>query len=106
MGEVTNAYVTLINAPGPGLTSVCVTLSSVDENRLHPDKTICIPSLPGGYMVTLKLTIDTTFHETKIMELLVNTNEGITITENGLACQEIGKNKPVPGILNVVQHIP
>jgi len=106
MGEVTNAYVTIINAPGPDLTSVCTTLSSADEGRIHPDKTICIPSLPRGYLVTLKLTIDTTFRVSTIIDLVVTSTEGISISQTGLACQAIGALLPVPEIMNIPQPIP
>ncbi len=105
MGEVTNAYITLVNAPGQDLTSVCVTLSSADEGRLHPDKTICIPSLPGGYLVKLKLTIDTTFQVNTMVEFAITSNEGIPSTTGELVCQAVGIHKPPPEILSVLQPI-
>ena len=106
MGEVTNAYITLINASRLDLTSVCASLSSVDEGRIHPDKMICIPSLPDGYLVTLKLTIDTTFQVNTIVEIAVTSNEGIPVTAGGLACRDIGAFKPAPETINVLQPIP
>ena len=60
MGEVTNAYVTIANNGNGNLANVCATLSSADEGRAHPDKTKCVASLPAGYQVSEKLTIDTT----------------------------------------------
>ena len=104
MGEVTNAYVTIVNASGPDLTMVCATLSSADEGRAHPDKTICVQSLPRGYQVTLKLTIDTTFQVNTIVQVDVLSNEGIFASAGGLACRDIGAFKPeVIGVLQPIQ---
>lgn len=105
MGEVTNAYVTLVNASGPDLTTVCATLSAADEGRIHPDKTICVASLPRGYQVTLKLTIDTTFQVNTIVGVAVTSNEGILATAGGLACRDIGSFKPAPETIGVLQPI-
>jgi hypothetical protein len=104
MGEVTNAYITLVNASEPDLTMVCATLSSADEGRLHPDKTVCVPSLPRGYQVTLKLTIDTTFQVDTIVQVDVISNEGIFASAGGLACRDIGAFKPEA--IGVLQPIP
>lgn len=106
MGEVTNAYVTLVNASGPDLTTVCATLSSVDEGRAHPDKTVCVPSLPRGYQVTLKLTIDTTFRVNTIVQVDVVSNQGMLASAGGLACRDIGAFKPAPETIGVIQPIP
>jgi hypothetical protein len=105
MGEVTNTYITLINASGLDLTAVCATLSAADEGRLHPDKTICIPSLPTGYQVTLKLTIDTTLQVNTIVNVAVTSNEGILASTGGLACTDIGAFKPAPETIGVVRPI-
>ena len=104
MGEVTNAYVILANASGPDLRTVCATLSSADEGRVHPDKTVCVPSLPRGTQVTLKLTIDTTFQVDTIVEISVLSNEGIIASAGGLACRDIGAFKPeVIGVFQPIQ---
>lgn len=105
MGEVTNAYVTLVNASGPDLTTVCATLSSADEGRIHPDKTVCVPSLPRGYQVTLKLTIDTTFQVNTIVGVAVTSNDGISATAGGLACGDIGAFKPAQEVIGVLQPV-
>ena len=60
MGEVTNAYVTIQNTGNTDLSDVCATLNALDEGRNHPDKTKCAASLPVGYQVTEKLTVDST----------------------------------------------
>ena len=105
MGEVTNAYVTLVNASGPDLTTVCAALSAADEGRIHPDKMICVATLPRGYQVTLKLTIDTTFQVNTIVGVAVTSNEGILATAGGLACGDIGAFKPASETIGVVQPI-
>ena len=106
MGEVTNAYVTIMNASGPDLTTVCATLSSADEGRVHPDKTVCMPSLPRGYQVTLKLTIDTTFRMDTIVSILVTSDAGMAARADSLACKDIGALKPEPETIGVLQPIP
>jgi hypothetical protein len=105
MGEVTNAYVILANAWGPDLTTVCATLSAADEGRSHPDKTICVQSLPHGYQVTLKLTIDTTFQVNTIVEVVVTSSAGTTLGAGGRACNDIGAFKPAPEMIGVLQPI-
>ena len=105
MGEVTNAYVVLANASGPDLTAVCATLSAADEGRVHPDKTVCVPSLPRGYQVTLKLTIDTTFQVDTIVEVGVLSNEGTMASAGGLACRDIGAFVPAPEKIGVLEPI-
>ena len=60
MGEVTNAYVTIQNTGNTDLIDICATLNALDEGRAHPDKTKCVASLPAGYQVTEKLTVDLT----------------------------------------------
>ena len=106
MGEVTNAYVTIVNASGLDLTTVCATLSAADEGRPHPDKTVCIPSLPNGTQVTLKLTIDTTYRVNTIVSVAVTSNEGISAATDEVACQDLGSFQPSPETLGVVQPIP
>jgi hypothetical protein len=106
MGEVTNAYLNLVNASGPDLTTVCATLSAADEGRIHPDKMICVPSLPRGYLVALKLTIDTTFQMDTIVNIAVTSNEGILASAGGLACRDVGSLKPELETIGVVQPIP
>jgi hypothetical protein len=104
MGEVTNAYVTLLNAAGPDLTTVCATLSAADEGRIHPDKTICLQSLPTGYQVSLKLTIDTTFQVNTIVEVAVTSNEGLLASTGGQACRDISSFKPETiGVVKPIQ---
>lgn len=96
MGEVTNAYVTIANPSGPALTNVCATLSSADEGRAHPDKTVCVESLSAGYQVTLKLTIDTTFQAAAAVQASMTSNEGITASAVKENCTDVGLFAPGP----------
>ena len=105
MGDVTNAYVTIVNVSGLDLTMVCATLSAADEGRVHPDKTVCVPSLPNGYQVTLKLTVDTTFRVNTIMGVNVTTNEGISASVSDMACKDLGTLTPPPEVIGVVEPI-
>lgn len=105
MGEVTNTYVIISNQSGQNLTNACSTLSAADEGRLHPDKTICAPSLPTGYRVTLKLTVDTTFRTDTIVQITVISDQGLGLSASGLACNAIGAFKPADAIIGVLQPI-
>lgn len=106
MGEVTNAYVALVNASGLDLTTVCATLSAADEGRPHPDKTVCVPSLPNATQVTLKLTVDTTYRVNTVVSATVTSSEGLSASTDETACQDIGSYQPSSEIIGVVQPIP
>jgi hypothetical protein len=106
MGEVTNAYVTVANRTGTNLTNLCATLSSNDEGRAHPDKSKCIPSLPTGYQVTWKLTVDTTTNVNTIVTVATASDEGIGMAANEQACTDIGVNIPGDDVLGVILPIP
>ena len=106
MGEVTNAYVIIANRTGSDLTNACTTLASADEGRVHPDKTVCAASLPLGFQVTLKLTIDTTFQANTIVQVSLTSDQGSTGNGGGLACKDIGTFKPEDNVIGVVQPIP
>ena len=106
MGEVTNAYVTIANPSGPDLTNVCAMLSAADEGRVHPDKTVCVPSLPAGHQVTLKLTVDTTTNAATLIQVAVTSNQASRPADPVAACSAIGANRPPDAILGVVIPIP
>ncbi len=90
MGEVTNAYPVIRNYGPAELTEVCTTLSASDEARAHPDKTGCVPSLPSGYQVTLKLTVDTGFEKDTSIHVSVSTQQGITANASQPSCRALG----------------
>jgi len=100
MGEVTNAFVTLINTGGVELTNIKITLFALDEGREHPDKTVELTSLPIGYQVTVKLTVDSTYKQESPIQVEVTSDQG-TFPREGLAsCTDIGLFAPNPDALN------
>jgi hypothetical protein len=100
MGEVTNAFVTLTNAGTVELKNIKVTLFALDEGREHPDKTVELTSLPIGYQVTIKLTVDSTFKKETPIQVEVATDQG-TFPREGLAsCTDLGLFAPKPDGLN------
>ena len=105
MGEVTNVYVKLTNSFSPDLTAVCATLSAADEDRLHPDKTVCVDSLPLGYQTSLKLTVDTAFEVSSVVEVTVSSSNGLFLRAGGLACTDIGAFLPASETLGAVEPI-
>ena len=105
MGEVTNAFPRLQNPGGTELTGVCAALSASDEARQHPDKTVCIPSLPAGYQVTLKLTVDTGFKQDTSIQVDVTTDQGSAFISRP-SCTSIGLPGDVPDQVGLLQPIP
>jgi hypothetical protein len=94
MGEVTDAFVTLSNQSGVAASDLCATLYALDEGRPHPDKTVCIPSLPDGNMVTLKLTVDSTYKQATPIQVEVKSG-GQLITRVGQpSCEDIELMSP------------
>ncbi len=106
MGEVTNAYVTISNPTGTDLNDVCATLRGLDEARVHPDKTKCVTSLPSGYQVTFKLTIDTTYKAATPIQVDVATGNTLLARVGEPACEAIGVLLPGAGQMGVIQPIP
>jgi uncharacterized membrane protein len=84
MGEVTNAYVTIQNIGNADLTNLCATLNALDEGRVHPDKTKCVASLPAGYQVSEKLTVDTTLKQASPIQ--------VDVTASGNLLQRVPQN--------------
>ncbi|MGB7873962.1 MAG: hypothetical protein WBL25_06230 [Anaerolineales bacterium] len=99
MGEVTNAYVTLKNNTGADLTDICTTLSAIDEGRVHPDKTVCVPQLDHGQQVTLKLTADSTYRVETPIQIEVKNGENLLSRVGQESCTDIGLFAPAPGTL-------
>jgi hypothetical protein len=99
MGEVTNAYVTLKNNTGTHMTDVCTTLYALDEGRVHPDKTVCVPILEHGQQVTLKLTVDSTYRQTTPIQAEVKSGETLLSRMGQESCTDIGLFAPRPGSL-------
>lgn len=96
MGEVTNAFVTLKNTGGVGLTNLRATLFALDEGREHPDKTIDITALSIGYEVTLKLTVDSTYQQETPIQIEVSGDNGLFQRVGSASCRDIGLLAPNP----------
>ncbi|HSL41874.1 MAG TPA: hypothetical protein VK897_00480 [Anaerolineales bacterium] len=100
MGEVTNAFVVLRNTGLPELTNVQVTLNALDEGREHPDKTVDVTSLPSGFKVMLKLTVDSTYQAETPVQIEVRVDGGLFQRVGADSCKDIGLFAPNPGGLN------
>ena len=108
MGAVTNAYVRVRNVGGTELTSVCLTLSTNDEGKSHPDKTRCISSLRPNYEVTTKLTVDTDYKQLTSAAVTVVSLQGIADVVSGSACRalsnsELNQINPILNVPRVIQ---
>ena len=99
MGEVTNAFVTLKNNTGADMINVCTTLNALDEGRVHPDKTVCVPLLLHGNQVTLKLTVDSTYQQNTPIQVEVKSGETLLSRVGQESCTDIGLFAPAPGSL-------
>lgn len=99
MGEVTNAYVILRNTGGTELTHLNTTLRALDEGREHPDKTVEVASLPVGYKVVLKLTVDSTYQEETPIQIEVAADGGLFQRMGAESCRDIGLFAPNPSDL-------
>lgn len=99
MGEVTNAFLVLRNAGGVELTNLKATLNALDEGRVHPDKTVEVASLPVGYKVTLKLTVDSTYREETPIQIEVTGDPGLFQRVGSASCKNIGLFAPKPEAL-------
>lgn len=106
MGEVTNAYPLLKNTSAVSLNSICATLTASDEDRSHPDKTVCVDLLPFGQQVTLKLTVDTGFQVDTSIQVDVTTQEGVTGHALAPSCLDIGFPGWIPAEIGVIKPIP
>jgi hypothetical protein len=94
MGEVTDAYITLRNQGEVQVGGLCATLFALDEGRPHPDKTACVTNLPPGYVVTLKLTVDSTYNEATPIQVEVKQGETLISRVGQPSCTDIGLVPP------------
>ena len=96
MGEVTNAFVTLKNTSGIKLTNVKASLFALDEDRVHPDKSVILTSIPVGYQVTVKLTVDSKYKQETPIQVEVASDQGSFPREGLPSCKDIGVFVPNP----------
>ena len=107
MGEVTNAFVVLKNTGGVTLTNLRATLFALDEGRVHPDKTVELTTLPVGYQVTVKLTVDSTYKQESPIQVEVVSDQGTFPREGLSSCADIGVFAPNPDGLNTpIPNVP
>ncbi|MFZ5819085.1 MAG: hypothetical protein ACOYYJ_04210 [Chloroflexota bacterium] len=106
MGEVTNGFVTLKNASGSDFADLCATLFALDEGRVHPDKTVCLPTLGNGFQATLKLTVDSTYKQDTPIQVEVKSGATLLARIGQASCQDIGLFAPTPASLLTPVAIP
>lgn len=105
MFEVTNAYVTIKNTGTIDLENTCALLRAIDEGREHPDKKVCAGTLPVQNLVTLKLTVDSTYKEDTIIQVDVTTNEYVLLRLDKQSCRDINLFGGTPVDLGVIKPI-
>ncbi len=103
MGEVTNAYVTVKNTGTIDLPNTCALLRAKDEGREHPDKKVCIPNLPVGKQVTLKLTVDSTYKQDTVIQADATSNDVILLRVDKPSCADISVFGGAPSDVGVVK---
>lgn len=96
MGEVTNTFITLKNTGNIELTNLVATLYALDEGREHPDKIQEISSIPTGFEVTLKMTVDSTYKQETPIQVEVTSNQMVFPREGVSSCRDIGIFEPNP----------
>lgn len=106
MGEVTNAFVTLKNTGNADLPNTCGLLRAIDEGREHPDKKVCVSSLPANHQVILKLTVDSTYKKDTVIQVDVLSNEAILLRVDKQSCRDISLFGGIPANTGLVQPIP
>ena len=102
MGEVTNAYVTLQNIGNVPLTNLTAVLYALDEGREHPDKIQEVASIPLGYEITLKMTVDSTYKAESPIQVEVTSDQGLFPRGGVGSCRDLGLLAPEPGGLNTL----
>ena len=105
MGEVTNAYVTVKNTGNTDLLNTCALLRAIDEGREHPDKKRCVDNLPVGNQVTQKLTVDSTYKESTIIQVDVSSNDILLLRVDKQSCTDISLTGGAPSDAGVIKPI-
>lgn len=105
MGEVTNAYVMVKNTGTAGLPNTCALLRAIDEDREHPDKEVCLSSLPENNQVTLKLTVDSAYRQDTAIQVDISSNDALLLRVDKPACTDISFFGGVPSDIGVVKPI-
>ena len=103
MGEVTNAFVTVINNGTIDLPNACAILRAIDEDREHPDKKICVTNLPSQQQVSLKLTVDSQYKVDTIIQIDVTSNEITLLRLDKQSCRDISLFGGAPSDIGVIK---
>lgn len=103
MGEVTNAFVTVINNGTIDLPNTCAILRAIDEDREHPDKKICVTNLPSQQQVSLKLTVDSQYKVDTIIQIDVTSNEITLLRLDKQSCRDISLFGGAPSDIGVIK---
>ena len=90
--EVTNAWVTLENVGLGYATNVKATLSSNDEEGIHPNKTDTVEYFPPNGQITFLLTVDTAFSKTSFAKVTVEGDGGIFASDFKAECKNLDAN--------------
>ncbi len=106
MFEVTNAYVTIKNTGTIDLENTCALLRAIDEGREHPDKKVCTGTLPVQNLVTLKLTVDSTYKKDTVIQVDVTTNETVLLRLDKQSCRDINLFGGAPADTGLIKPIP
>lgn len=105
MGEVTNAYVTVKNTSTVDLLNTCAQLRAIDEDRIHPDKTVCVANLPVQNQVTLKLTVDSAYKQGTVIQVDTSSSNILLLRVDKPSCTDIGLFGGAPSDLGVIKSI-
>jgi hypothetical protein len=105
MGEVTNAYVTIKNTGNADLPNTCALLRAIDEGREHPDKKRCVDNLPVGNQVTQKLTVDSTYQQSTIIQVDILSNDALLQRVDKQSCTDISLSGGAPSDAGVIKPI-
>jgi len=106
MGEVTNAYVIIKNYTEVEMPNTCGLLRAIDEGREHPDKKVCMENLPASSQVTLKLTVDSTYQQSTIVQVDILVDEVVLLRVDKQSCRDINLFGGAPTDLGLVKPIP
>ena len=105
MGEVTNAFVIVMNMSSLDMPNACALLRAIDEDREHPEKKRCVDNLPAGYQVTQKLTVDSAYKQDTIIQVDVSSDDVLLLRVDEHACQDINLFGGAPPDVGVIKPI-
>lgn len=105
MGEVTNAYAKVKNTGTVDIPNACALLRAIDEGREHPDKEVCVDTLPVNTQVTLKLTVDSTYNADTIIQVDVTSNEIVLLRVDKQSCRDINLFGGTPSDIGVIKPL-